>query len=144
MSGQIQELLVEVSAQLGGVERELARLSADVKEGKDQLQKLRVQLARIEQDEKWQGEERRKVDGRLQTGDHTFQKLQRQIDEARRIAEFCREKLEKETSKGRKLWLKLLERAEPVIVALILQVLYHVFMAGPQIAAAIKKAGGGP
>ncbi len=148
MAGQqIQDLLIEVSRKLAGVERLLERLDEDGSSRAEELSGIRERLAAleatVEQAQQWNGEERRKVDGRLETGDHTFEAIRAEIKNVERLAKWCQQKInakvEPETKKRRPWWAeKLLEALIPMVVGFIWWALYHLLLVGPKIAEAMK------
>jgi hypothetical protein len=79
MGGQIEELLSDVSRQMGGVERLLEAQAAQSKQDREDIVRLREKVATLEEAGRWDGADRRKVEKRLGTGDHTFQKLQTEV-----------------------------------------------------------------
>ncbi len=87
MSGQFQELLRDVARDLKGVDVLLKELRASDKERELQVIELIRQVSALEEAKKWTGDERRKTDERLGTGDKTFEKLNWQIKEAETTAE---------------------------------------------------------
>lgn len=154
MAGQMQELLLKVSSELEGVERVLADMREELRDQSKDMGETRERLASLENDRRWTGEERRKVDERLGSGDHTFLKLQADIKEAGRIAaealKLAQQKgqvqvKEPETKTFRKKFTdKLIDHGVKALFWLLLLALYHILLAGPKIAEAIKPHGGHP
>lgn len=91
MGGQMQELLIEVSKNLAVVERLLDEVKEAQKDQSEQVSDLRdrvVALEATEQErEKWSGQERRKVDDRLGSGDKTFLAIRQEIKDAESAAD---------------------------------------------------------
>ncbi len=148
MPDQFRDLLIEVASKYAGVERLLGEIQSSVKDQARELGAIRERLATLERDEEWSGRERRKVDGRLETGDHTFLRLEERIKTADTIARWCREQLQKKPketaiSPRKKFLWKLLEHASPMIVGFVFWMLYHVLLVGPKIAEAMKSSHGG-
>jgi len=149
MSGQMNELLGDVARQLERLDERYVALIKDV--------------AALKGDREWSGEERRKVDKRLETGDHTFEALRAELREADRVAraalevagkalkssgrawEALRPLLTKqpETTIRRKWRDALIEYGAKTLIGICLLALYHILIHGPAIAAAIKAAHGG-
>lgn len=150
MAGQINEVIGDVARKLERVdERYLAILQ---------------ELSSLKNDREWIAEERRKVDRRLETGDHTFEAMRAEIREADRIARVAMDIAGKalksanrawstfqpllsrkpETSVIRKKWREaLIEYAIKAGIGIVLIGLYHVLVHGPAIAKAIKAVNGG-
>jgi len=153
MGEEIADLLRRVSGQLDGVERVLGNMDKDHRELRAKYTELLTRVAVLERDEVWTGKERRKVDQRLGTGDHTFKRIEAKAGAAWDLAEDALElaqelkKLvenlpQKETGIRHRVKKLALEAAAPVIAVLLLQILYHVLMFGPKIAALMKAAEG--
>jgi hypothetical protein len=87
MGSKFEELLVDLAGQVKGIER---LLQADARR-QDELSRdlglLREKVAKLEKGEEWSGEERRKVDQRLGTGDHTFERLKYEVKQAEKASE---------------------------------------------------------
>ncbi len=146
MGGQFQELLLDVARKLEGAERMLQALGRGHEELGRQLADIRDRLSRIEQDAQWLADQRRRVDGRLETGDHTFLKLQTQVNTLHsRVSVLVAnlQKRERETDHRDKVhWKKEFVKALiPMLAGLVWQLLYHLFVIGPRIAEAMKHGG---
>jgi len=138
MAGQMQELLLEVSRNLGVVERLLEEVKEEQRDQAKEIGSLKQLVAGLEagleRDREWTGEERRKVGGRLETGDHTFQLLQQRVvnaeNESARAYEVAKDALgaiEAHTSgkhggptKRVNRWWKLVELLIPYVVPVII------------------------
>ena len=79
MGSRFEELLSTVTSQIAGVQRFLEDLLRRTEAQAREISSLRERIAGLERDMQWNGEERRKVDQRLGTGDHTFKKLQEDV-----------------------------------------------------------------
>lgn len=144
MAGQFQELLLKVSGQLQALERVLEGLKREDERQDDKIVEALGRIATLENDLRWIAEVRRKVDGRLETGDQTFKRLEARVAAAERIARDCQEKLQaKPTSMKKKIILKLVEAAAPMFVGFVWWLFYHFLLVGPKLAEIMKKAQGG-
>lgn len=140
---QLQDLILEVAGKLEGVDRLLEKIEADGRQKAQELAGIRERLAALESlvaaNEKWSGEERRKTDGRLESGDHTFGAIREEIRNVDRIAKWCREQIQKKETTKRPFWVeKLIEALIPMGVGFVWWLLYHMFLVGPKIAEAMK------
>ncbi|HEV3028490.1 MAG TPA: hypothetical protein VG457_13010 [Planctomycetota bacterium] len=145
MGGQMTELLLQVASKLDGVERALSIVTQEQRDQRREHTETLVRVAQLEQDGKWTGEERREVHGRLESGDHTFQVLQQKVNDIDRVARWCREQLQRKTTTTKHAWIWKLVRESivPMVGSLLWIMLYHLLMAGPKIAQALKAAGEG-
>lgn len=82
MASKFEALLVDLSRQVAAAERLLQSSAQREQEIVRELGSLREKVARLEKGEEWSGEERRKVDQRLGTGDHTFERLKYEVKSA--------------------------------------------------------------
>ena len=80
MSDPLGELLTDVSRQLGGVERLLQVQAEQSRQDREEIGRLREKVAALQKSEEWDGVDRREVKKRLGTGDHTFRKLQTEVE----------------------------------------------------------------
>lgn len=82
MASKFEGLLVDLSRQVSAAERLLQSSAQREQEIVRELGLLREKVARLEEGAEWSGEERRKVDQRLGTGDHTFERLKYEVKSA--------------------------------------------------------------
>lgn len=82
MGGQTQDLLIEVSKTLAVTQSLLEEVKDEQKEQAREIGDIRERLAKLEEAKEYSGEERRKVDGRLGSGDQTFILLRQQVSDA--------------------------------------------------------------
>lgn len=87
MSSKFEALLVDLSRQVSAAERLLQSSAQREQEIVRELGVLREKVAALQKGEEWSGEERRKVDARLGTGDHTLERLKFEVKSAEGAAE---------------------------------------------------------
>lgn len=87
MASKFEELLVELAGQVRGTERLLQAAAQREETLVREIGLLREKVAKLEKGEEYTGEERRKVDQRLGTGDHTFERLKYEVKRAEDLAE---------------------------------------------------------
>jgi chromosome segregation ATPase len=149
MAGQMNELL-------GDVARQLDKLDARYVE-------LIQEVAALKAEKEWAGEDRRKVDKRLETGDHTFEAIRAETKEADRIARSALDIADKALKSCNRAWSALqplldrrpdttirrkwrdaiIEHGVKAALGIGLLALYHILVHGPAIARALKAAHGG-
>lgn len=145
MAGQFQELLVRVAAQLQALEKLLEVLQKTDERQDRALDEIRKQIAAFERDLDWIARAREEVNGKLQTGDHTFKRLEAKVESGeRKIKELLERLHERGTTRRTRFLWKLLEHAAPMIVGFLFWLMYHILLVGPKIAQAMKQSGGHP
>ncbi len=162
MASQITQLLLETAQQIRGVEATLTAQSQTLHELRMHCDSLLQRVAMLERDNDWSGKERRKVDARLGSGDHTFKRVEAKAQAAWDIAEEAiglaqeLQKLidkliqnvpQKETGLRKKVKKLALEALIPMAIGFVWWAVYHLLLIGPEIARlmkAAKDAGGHP
>ena len=87
MPSKFESLLIDLDRQTAGVIRLVENLLERVERMNSDVTHLRERIAKLEKTEEYDGLERRRVDGRLETGDHTFKKLEMEVEMAKRASE---------------------------------------------------------
>lgn len=82
MASRFEELLVDLARQVTATEQLLQAAARREEELHRELGIIREKVAALQKGEEWSGEERRKVDQRLGTGDHTLERLKFEVKEA--------------------------------------------------------------
>ena len=80
MADRFGELLLEVANQAARAASAAESTLRRVDQVSREMSDLAQRVAKLEEAKEWNGEERRKVEERLGTGDHTFQKLLKEVD----------------------------------------------------------------
>ena len=168
--GQAEDLLKGISAALPRITDKLESVLERQKELEGDLRKelreLRDRIVELEAKEEvrqeWSGEERRKVAGRLETGDHTFLKIENKADNAAATAERAynaaktalaaieaatSDRPREGTTRTKKTFWKLVEATAhywvPALITGAGWLIYHLrFLA--ELAARAKSTGGHP
>ncbi len=86
MAGQMDQLLVEVSSKLEATAAMLKDTRRWMENMNHDYVEVAQRLAKLEEAKTWEGDERRKVDGRLGSGDQTFLRIDAQIKQAHAAA----------------------------------------------------------
>jgi len=157
MAGQMTTLLFEISREIKGVQTELHNLQAEVERKREQYEALLQRVTKLETDGDWTGKERRKVEKRLGSGDHTFLKLQSELANAEQVAnaahtmaktallaaEAARDGNRGTKKRGWKDGIKeeVVKALVPMAGTVVLWALYHLLLIGPEIAKLMKKVG---
>ena len=80
MANPFGELLLDVANQASRAASAAESTLRRVEQVSRDMLELSQRVAKLEEAKEWNGEERRKVEDRLGTGDHTFQKLLKEVD----------------------------------------------------------------
>lgn len=80
MADRLGELLLEVANQAAKAASAAESTLRRVEQVSRDMFELSQRVAKLEEAKEWNGEERRKTEERLGTGDHTFQKLQKEVE----------------------------------------------------------------
>lgn len=158
MPSPMAERIIEVSHQLKTVLTSLEAQARLMQDAQLRYDDLLQRVAGLERDRVWVGDERRKLDKRLGSGDHTFKRIEAKAgaawdlaEEALRISqnldEIVKALPQKETGFKRikkDLKKRALEAIVPIALGLAWWAVYHLFLIGPEIAKLMKamKEGG--
>lgn len=154
MASQIGQLLQEISRSIAILEKSdlmQAELLDNLREHCDSLMQRVSALESAERvRSEWSGEERRKVEKRLGTGDHTFKRLETKVDAtwdvaeqalqlAQELQDALRQTPAKETSVKKRLKHEIVKSLVPLGIGFLWWLLMHLLYYGPKIAELMKR-----